>query len=112
MMLYISGPMSGYVNKNYSAFFKGTALLRAKGYNVLSPHELLQDCPTYTWQDYMKRDIKELMRCTAIATLPYWKKSRGASLEVYIAKALSYPVHSVNYWLKRRVSIFHTSKKQ
>ena len=40
-----------------------------------------------------------LMKCDGVATLPGWKKSRGAKLEVYIAKALKWPVHSVAYYL-------------
>jgi hypothetical protein len=41
----------------------------------------------------MRRDIAELVTCDAIAALDGWERSRGASLEVYIAKALGMPVH-------------------
>lgn len=43
--------------------------------------------PTYA--DYMKADIKELIKCDCICMLPNWKSSNGAKLEYRIAKALN-----------------------
>lgn len=41
-----------------------------------------------TWSECMRRDIKALMDCDTVATLPGWQDSRGASLEVHIGKEL------------------------
>jgi hypothetical protein len=101
-MIYISGPMSGIKHKNFPAFMKAALQLRKKGYQVINPAELDIGEPRDTWEACLRRDIREEMRCKAIATLPNWKKSRGARLEVYIARKLAWPIHSIEYYLKRR----------
>lgn len=99
---YVSGPMTGYKNKNFPAFMKASIQLRAKGLRIINPAELDIGEPEKTWEKCLQRDIRELMKCNCVATLPGWKKSRGALLEVYIAKALKWPVHPVEYYLKRK----------
>jgi hypothetical protein len=96
--LYLSGPMTGIKDKNKNAFQNGTMQLRAKGYKVINPWELDMAIPQPSWAECLRRDIVALMRCNGVATLPGWKKSRGANLEVYIAQSLGWPVHSVSYW--------------
>jgi len=94
--------MTGYKDKNFPAFIKATALLRRSGYRVVNPAELDETVPKTTWEECLRRDIRAMMACNGVATLRGWKKSRGANLEVYIAKALKWPVHSYQWWLKRR----------
>lgn len=98
--LYLSGPMTGIKNKNFPAFNKAAKMLRKKGYQVINPAELDMSHPRPTWAECLRRDILAEMRCNGVATLPGWKHSRGAQLEVYIAEALNWPVHSVNYYLR------------
>jgi hypothetical protein len=100
--LYLSGPMTGVKDNNYPAFFKAAKALRKKGYKVINPPELDKKSPQRTWEDCLRRDIKEMMYCNAVATLPRWKKSKGALLETYIAKSLKWPIHPVYKYLKRR----------
>ena len=102
--LYISGPMTGYPRKNFPAFWRAKTVLLNAGYVIISPADLDVFAPEDTWEECLRRDIKSEMLCEGIATLPGWKKSKGAQLEVYIAKALKWPVHSVSYWLHRRCS--------
>jgi uncharacterized protein DUF4406 len=100
LKIYISGPMTGVINKNNDSFNRAAFLLRRKGYPVVNPSELDMDQPKSTWAECLRRDIRELMDCDAVATLPSWQKSKGAGLEVYIAKALGCEVHTVKYYLK------------
>lgn len=97
--LYLSGPMTGIKDHNIPAFNKAAGELRRAGYQVVNPPELDLKDPQRTWEGCLRRDIKHEMSCEEIATLPGWKKSRGANLEIYIGKALSMPVHSVSYYL-------------
>jgi hypothetical protein len=101
--LYVSGPMTGLVDLNRPAFSKAAKALRKKGYRVVNPPELDKNEPQRSWEGCLRRDIKHLMECQAVATLPQWKKSRGANLEIYIARALSFPIHRVGYYLRRNI---------
>jgi hypothetical protein len=100
--IYVSGPMSGLLNNNVPAFNKAAKALRKKGYRVVNPAELDRGEPCRTWGDCLRRDIRHLTTCTDIATLRGYKKSRGATLEIYIGKALSFEVRPLAHYLKRR----------
>ncbi len=100
-MIYLSGPMTGLPNLNRAAFYKAADALRKSDYIVVNPPELDMDEPQSRWEDCLRRDIKHLMYCDSIATLSKWKKSRGARLEVYIGKALGFPVHPVSFYLRK-----------
>ena len=88
---YISGPMSGYPEYNRSQFTIAAKMLRERGYEVCNPIEL-DESPDLAWSDYLRKDIRALMDCTGVITLPGWQESRGASLEVHIAHALGMTV--------------------
>lgn len=101
MLIYLSGPMTGLPNNNVPAFNKAAKLLRKAGYKVVNPAELDRGEPCRSWEDCLRRDIRALTKCTDIATLPGWKRSRGAHLEVCVGKALSFAVHTLQYYLKK-----------
>lgn len=102
MVIYVSGPMSGLLNNNVPAFNAAAKALRELRYKVVNPAELDKGEPCRTWEDCLRRDIRHLTHCTDVATLKGYKKSRGATLEILIAKALSFEVHPLGYYLKRR----------
>lgn len=85
--IYVAGPMTGYPEHNYPAFAAMAATLRAVGCVVISPHEL-HDSLDHEWDWYLRRDLRELVKCTRIVMLPGWKGSRGAQLEHYVAQSL------------------------
>lgn len=89
--VYLAGPMTGYENHNFPAFNAAADCLRAEGLEVVNPadHDLIEDAQ---WGDYMRYDIAQLAQCESIALLPGWDKSKGATLEVHIAKALGMTV--------------------
>jgi hypothetical protein len=92
--------MTGIVDKNRYAFYQAARKLKTLGYRIVNPWDLGQSSKM-TWEDFLRRDIGAMMKtCNGVATLEGWKKSKGASLEVYIAKALKWPVHTVAYWRK------------
>jgi hypothetical protein len=98
--LYLSGPMSGLPDNNYPAFHAAANQLRGVGYTVISPAEKDQDL-TAPWAQHLRRDIALMMaHCTAVATLPGWEHSKGAQLEVHIARELGWPVWPLQAWLE------------
>lgn len=90
MKVYLAGPMTGLPELNFPAFHAAAANLRAAGFEVVSPAEINPD-PGMKWEDAMRKDIPELVKCHAIALLPGWEASRGARLEKTIADALGMP---------------------
>lgn len=98
MKLYVSGPMTGHPEHNFPAFRAAAAQLRAAGYAVLDPSDK-GIIPGFEWEDYLRLDIKQMLDCDGVATLPGWIYSRGASLEVHVARALSMKAFPVEHWL-------------
>jgi len=103
MKLYVSGPMSGIPQHNRRAFNKAAKRLRKAGYKVVNPaemdHNLKKPLP---WNQCLRRDIAQVVRCKGMALLPGWKDSRGANLEVHIAKKLGMTVESVGSFIENR----------
>lgn len=96
--IYLCGPMTGLPDHNRAAFAHAALALRGAGYTVATPAEngLPADAP---WAEHMRADIKLLMDCHAIALLPGAEASRGARLELHIAKHLQMKALSVGAWL-------------
>lgn len=88
---YLSGGMSGYPDHNKPQFEIAAQMLRERGYEICNPIEF-DESPGLPWSDYLRKDIRALMGCGGVITLPGWHESRGASLEVHIAHALGMQV--------------------
>jgi hypothetical protein len=85
--LYLAGPMSGLPGLNFPTFTAEAIRLRGLGYEVANPAEINPD-KGMAWSECMRADIKALCDCDAIALLPGWRDSRGATLEQHIAERL------------------------
>ena len=90
--VYVAGPMSGLPEFNYPAFFDAAKRLRALGYEVACPAEVDAGDQERDWAWYMRQDLHLLIDCDAVVTLPDWQRSRGASLEVFVAAQLGLDV--------------------
>lgn len=88
MTTYIAGPMTGHPDFNYPAFAYAATVLRAKGIDARSPHEIDNEGQEQSWQWYMRRALRMLLECDAITLLPGWETSRGACCERSVAEAL------------------------
>lgn len=97
--LYVAGPMTGLPQFNYPAFFKAAADLEAVGYVAINPAREEGRANCLSWLDFMRASLIDIAACDGIATLPGWGDSRGAALEVHIARSLDLPVKSVDEWL-------------
>ncbi|AZG43467.1 DUF4406 domain-containing protein [Gordonia insulae] len=102
--IYISGPMTGYPSFNFPAFEQAANMLRAIGYDVVSPHEFGEEGEGKSWADYLREDLIAMLDgCTAVATLTGWEESRGAQLEVHVASALEMRVERLEWWAAQPV---------
>ena len=84
---YIAGPMTGLPDLNFPAFHAEAARLRGLGYEVVNPAEISVD-PAKGWAECMRADIAQLVTCDVISLLPGHEGSRGAKLELHIAKEI------------------------
>lgn len=101
-VLYITGPMTGIKDFNYPAFDAAAERLNTCGYDVANPADTERLNPTpgrpQPWRWYMRHALALVINSDGIATLPGWTASPGASLEVYVARRLSLPVHPCFQW--------------
>ena len=88
--IYIAGPMSatGKEDHNFPAFHAAAKCLRAEGWDVVNPAENFGGRTDLPRETYLRKDITLLVTCNAIALLPGWFDSPGATLEYHIACAL------------------------
>ena len=105
MRLYVSGPMTGLPDFNYPAFEVARQTLADVGYDVLSPtdnhHPHAANADTDTWVWYMRQALKQVADADGVAVLPGAACSRGALLEIVVARGLALPVLSVGGWVNR-----------
>lgn len=107
MKIYLAGPMRGYENFNFTAFDYAAEKLRSQGHEVFSPADNdrkrlgeLPPNPTgdetqlaletkFTIREAMRDDTKWICEeAEAIALLPGWEKSSGATAETALAICL------------------------
>lgn len=98
MKLYISGPISGYENKNKPAFEAAAKRVNGMGQYAITPFDLnVVDPQPYTdWVSNMKRDIKYLVGFDGVVVIDGWKQSKGANIEVALASWLNIPIYELN----------------
>ena len=105
-IIYISGPMTGHVDFNYPSFFKAEERLRAIGCSVVNPAAYGGAVQTgLSYEGLLKRDIRLLLDCTGVASLPDWEQSKGARLEHHVAKVCRIEIHTVDEWFNKLVSV-------
>lgn len=99
--VYLSGPMTGYPDYNRQAFVEAAARLRSWGYEVHSPVESnletygsWEEAIKHPWQEHLARDVIAVPSCDVIALMRGWQASKGANLELRIARELGFPVIS------------------
>jgi len=114
--VYIAGPMSGYPEFNFPAFFTAAEKLRSAGWSVFNPAEKEDEKgldpeayktgdakgamqagfnfrEVYTW------DVNKVIESDAIYMLPGWEQSPGARGEHAVACAMQkhYPDYQIIY---------------
>lgn len=92
--VYISGPMSGLRDFNREQFAEAARYLRNQGARAFNPAFTADVDNTRPYSAYMLRDLNELTShmdgvafYDMMALLPGWKHSRGANVEMIVAKA-------------------------
>jgi hypothetical protein len=89
---YISGPMSGRPEWNFPAFRKAAREWRKRGWRVMDPSRSFGGRTDLPRSVYMRKDVAMLLRVDAVVVLDGWETSKGARLEVEIARQLGLDV--------------------
>ena len=113
MKIYLAGPMRGIPEFNFPAFYKAAAALRAQAHFVFNPaekdvekhgknfakanatgnEELAVKQYGFNLREALEVDLVWICRhADAIALLPGWKNSKGATTEYALAIALGLSV--------------------
>ena len=107
MTIYLSGPISGFKDRNKKVFSTAQRLinstlksLKIEKIKVINPVKLGYKLDKQfqaagkqppEWEHYMRTCIKDLMQCDIVYLLSGWGDSQGAVIEKYLAERLKIP---------------------
>lgn len=85
MKVYVSGPMKGFSWENCVARFQAAKdEVTALGHEAVSPADIQDE--SFSYQDYMRADLKLLLDCDVIYMMRGWDESKGAMIEYEVAR--------------------------
>lgn len=94
---YLAGPMTGLPKHNYPLFIEATEYLRKRDYIIISPVECINsEDGAVSWQDCLRKDLVQFLICNRIYLLPDWQRSKGTTLELFLATLLGMEVYTIN----------------
>lgn len=110
MKLYVAGPMSGYPEHNFPAFRRAAKILRDMGHEVTSPVEMDEssgfdaatapnvEAGSSEWAKFLARDVIVIAAgVDAVVVIGGWEQSRGAALEVHVARELGKDIWKLSH---------------
>ena len=107
MRIYISGGITN--NPDYKtefkiaeSYIKETVSKKWRNLEIINPVKLAEKIDKKNkgkrafYSTYMKKDIKELLKCDVICLLESWENSEGAKLEKHIAETCGILVMTID----------------
>ena len=90
-MIYVAGPMTGYIELNKPAFDAAKEQLTAEFFGmvqVVIPHDILPAklCGFMPIEIYIRTDVEIVLNSSIVFMLNGWEDSKGANAEHAIAK--------------------------
>jgi hypothetical protein len=112
MRIYLAGPMRNYPEFNQPAFRDGAARLRESGHEVFCPADAdnsqgfdwaghsgdldVAEADGFSLREALAADLSWIcLHAEAVAVLPGWEESLGATAEVDAAHAIGIPVYEL-----------------
>lgn len=86
--IYVSGKMTGLPNYNKEHFNRITDHLESLGYTVFNPATINGE-PDWEWSDYMRVALQGQMKSLSILMLTGYELSKGACIELDLARRLN-----------------------
>jgi hypothetical protein len=95
--IYVCGKITG--DPDYDKkFLKEEDRLFSLGYEPVNPAAFISR--KEEWSKAMRTAIRAMLLCDGVSLLPDWKKSKGAKIEVRLARELKMDVRDNSKWLK------------
>jgi hypothetical protein len=95
--IYICGKVTG--DQNYQdKFLKEEKRLFSFKYEPVNPASFIS--ANEEWTTAMKKALRALLLCDGVSLLPDWKRSKGAKIEVRLARELGIDVRNNAEWLE------------
>lgn len=85
--VYIIGKITGVEKEAYNLFDEAENKLVQNGFEAVNPMKLNHEHDR-TWEAFMKNYIKAMLDCDSVYLLPNWYHSKGAIIEMELAKSL------------------------
>lgn len=96
MNVYVAGPMRGKKDQNIAAFHRAAALLRLMGHTVFNPADNGSAVTLPELRHVFGADTAWITATAdAIALLPGWEGSKGATAEAHLGFALGLRVEPI-----------------
>lgn len=84
---YISGAMTGLPDLNQQHFNRVAKLLQDRGFTVFNPADIKGEAD-WGWKEFMRAAVRGQMECEDIFMLNGYENSKGAMIELDLAKSL------------------------
>lgn len=97
LKLYLCGKVTGDAHYR-DKFLDGENELYEAGFYPVNPAACIP--PETGWKEAMRKAVSLMLQCDGVALLPDWKESKGAKVEVTLAKSIGIPVKSISEWEK------------
>lgn len=102
MRIYVAGPVTGIEENNRPAFERARVMLADAGFSVLVPHDLVRGGET--WRQCMRVCLSAMLACDGVCALEGWQASKGAKLELKVARSVGMPVNDLETWTVGRIA--------
>ena len=100
MIVYLSGPMTGYPDMNRQAFTDAAAMMRLAGHVVHNPHEANAGMPDADRRARLAADLSWIcLHAEAVVLLPGWDRSSGVAAETAAAEAVGAACYELEFFL-------------
>lgn len=113
MRVYLAGPISGMPENNFPAFHRAAADLRAAGHEVFNPAEFGAEKSESDRRAILRDELAWICdHAEAIALMPGWERSRGATAELALANAIDLKVLRLTATNQAIGSVDHPSDRR
>lgn len=100
--IYVSGPVTGQEDTARERFLEACRAIGLHGRFEGTANPCALCPPDATHEEAMRRCLRVLLNCDAMALLPGWEESRGCLAEYAVACAIGIPVKPLDQWLEER----------